>query len=73
MDITIVTIGCYLAEWFFPDFKYQWIANELKTNLPYEMIYNEEGKNAEKIRNLFKEDKRVVVKLKLKLNLILDS
>ena len=57
-----VTLGCYLAEWLFPEFKYKWLAKEFQINLPHEIDFNNEGKNADKMRELFKDDPRVVVK-----------
>lgn len=59
-----VTLGCYLAEWLFPDFKYKWLAKEFQINLPKEIDFINEGKNADKIRELFKNDTRVVVTIK---------
>lgn len=61
-----VTLGCYLAEWLFPEFKYKWLAKEFQINLPHEIDFNNEGKNADRIRELFKDDPRVVVKSKMK-------
>jgi len=62
-----VTLGCYLAEWLFPEFKYKWLAKEFQINLPQEIDFNNEGKNAEKIREFFKDDPRVVVNFVLKI------
>lgn len=56
-----VQIGCQLAEWLFPDFKYKWLAKEFKINLPKEIDFNNEGKNADIIRKFFKDDDRVIV------------
>lgn len=50
-----------MAEKFFKDFKYAWLANEFRVNLPKEIDFKEEGENAEKIRKIFENDERVIV------------
>jgi aarF domain-containing kinase len=60
-DILTVRIGCALAEKVFPEFKYKWLGNEFQTNLPKELDFHNEGRNAEKIKSLIQDDKRVVI------------
>jgi aarF domain-containing kinase len=60
-DIITVKIGCALAEFLFPDFKYRWLGKEFEVNLPKEVDFHNEGKNAEKIKSLFKSNKNVVI------------
>ena len=61
-DIAMVKLGCAAAEIFFPEFKYKWLGKEFETNLPNEIDFRNEGKNAEKIAHLLKDDDRIVVK-----------
>eukprot|EP00095_Tigriopus_kingsejongensis_P002163 maker-scaffold248_size238799-snap-gene-1.33 protein:Tk02163 transcript:maker-scaffold248_size238799-snap-gene-1.33-mRNA-1 annotation:"hypothetical protein LOTGIDRAFT_121554" len=44
MDILVRAVG-----FVFPDFEFMWLAEEMKKNLPLELSFTEEGKNAEKI------------------------
>ena len=60
-DILTVQIGCALSEFIFPEFKYKWLGKEFQTNLPKELDFHNEGRNAEKIKFLLKDDKRVVI------------
>ncbi|KAK5650103.1 hypothetical protein RI129_001132 [Pyrocoelia pectoralis] len=43
-----------IVSWLFPDFKFQWLVDETKKNLPKELNFEEEGKNAEKISESFR-------------------
>jgi predicted unusual protein kinase regulating ubiquinone biosynthesis (AarF/ABC1/UbiB family) len=54
-------LGCDTARWFFPDFKYGWLAEEFKLRLPRELDFKIEAQNAERCRKIFKDDKRVKV------------
>ncbi|XP_066256662.1 aarF domain-containing kinase 1 [Euwallacea similis] len=42
-----------IMSWIFPDFKFQWLVDESKKNIPQELDFVQEGKNAEKISKLF--------------------
>lgn len=35
--------------WLFPDFRFQWLVDESKKNLPIELDFLHEGKNTEKV------------------------
>ena len=37
----------------FPQFEFMWLAEEMKKNLPLELSFLQEGKNAEKVSNMF--------------------
>ncbi|RXG73307.1 putative aarF domain-containing protein kinase 1 [Armadillidium vulgare] len=37
----------------FPDFKFNWLVEEMKRNLPQELDFANEGRNAERIANMF--------------------
>jgi len=41
------------AAWLFPDFKFLWLAEETKINLPIELDFEFEGKNAERVNRMF--------------------
>jgi aarF domain-containing kinase len=60
-DIFTVKLGCYIAEMLFPDFKYKWLGDEFASNLPKELEFTREGKNADKLRELFKDDPKLVI------------
>ncbi|XP_030751618.1 uncharacterized aarF domain-containing protein kinase 1-like [Sitophilus oryzae] len=42
-----------LMSWVFPEFKFQWLVDESKKNIPQELNFAQEGKNAEKIAQMF--------------------
>jgi aarF domain-containing kinase len=60
-DILTVKIGCALSEFIFPEFKYKWLGKEFDTNLPKELDFRNEGKNADKLRKLLEKDIRIVI------------
>ncbi|CRK87158.1 CLUMA_CG000967, isoform A [Clunio marinus] len=43
--------------WLFSDFKFQWLVDESKKNLPIELDFLHEGKNTEKVRRHFEHVK----------------
>ena len=46
----------FLAEavaWLFPEFGFLWLVEETKRNLPLELDFEHEGKNAEKMSKMF--------------------
>ncbi|XP_060523770.1 aarF domain-containing kinase 1 isoform X2 [Cylas formicarius] len=44
-----------LMSWVFPEFKFQWLVDESKKNIPQELNFVLEGQNAEKIAKLFEK------------------
>ncbi|XP_066157451.1 aarF domain-containing kinase 1-like isoform X1 [Euwallacea fornicatus] len=42
-----------IMSWVFPEFKFQWLVDESKENIPQELDFVQEGKNAEKISKIF--------------------
>ena len=42
-DLRCIDLGCAVAGWFFPDFKYGWLAEEFRTRLPRELDFNIEA------------------------------
>ncbi|CAH0552803.1 unnamed protein product [Brassicogethes aeneus] len=45
-----------IMSWVFPEFKFQWLVDESKKNIPQELNFMQEGKNAEEVTKLFKDD-----------------
>ncbi|VEN37521.1 unnamed protein product [Callosobruchus maculatus] len=44
-----------IMSWVFPEFKFQWLVDESKKNIPQELNFMQEGKNAEKVSEMFKD------------------
>ncbi|GJQ74813.1 hypothetical protein Trydic_g21651 [Trypoxylus dichotomus] len=44
-----------LVSYVFPDFKFQWFVDEMKQNIPLELNFENEGKNSEKVAQMFKD------------------
>lgn len=42
--------------WVFPNFKFQWLVDESKRNIPIELDFTIEAKNAEKVKTIFKNE-----------------
>lgn len=57
VDMTTMDILCRIMGFVFPDFQMQWLAEETKKNLPIELDFIHEGKNAEKSAELFADYK----------------
>lgn len=49
VDMKTMEILCKIMAYVFPDFKMQWLVEESKKNLPIELDFLNEGKNAEKV------------------------
>ncbi|KAF8381913.1 hypothetical protein PRIPAC_71055 [Pristionchus pacificus] len=52
-DINTMQIMVNITDFMFPDFKLQWLVDEVKKNLPLELDFLHEASNAEKMRSLF--------------------
>lgn len=52
-DLHTMEVLVNIVAWAFPDFKFQWLVDETKRNVPKELDFTVEGKNAEKIAQLF--------------------
>lgn len=50
VDMHTMEICVKIMGWLFPDFKFQWLVDESKKNLPIELDFLHEGKNTEKVR-----------------------
>ena len=44
-------VGC--VHWVFPDFTFQWLADEVRQNLPMELDFYHEAQNQEKFSEMF--------------------
>lgn len=55
VDMKTMEFLCKIMSHVFPDFKMQWLVDESKKNLPIELDFLNEGKNAEKIAQICKE------------------
>lgn len=53
VDIKTMSALVKLTSLVFPDFKFDWLVDETKKNIPRELDFTQEGKNAEKIQNIF--------------------
>uniref|UniRef100_A0A182JC41 Protein kinase domain-containing protein n=1 Tax=Anopheles atroparvus TaxID=41427 RepID=A0A182JC41_ANOAO len=54
VDIKTMEVLVKLVAWTFPDFKFQWLVDESKRNLPVELDFANEGRNADKVREMFR-------------------
>lgn len=60
VDMKTMEYLCKLMSIVFPDFKMQWLVDESKKNLPIELDFLNEGRNAEKVIN------RILMKMPVK-------
>jgi predicted unusual protein kinase regulating ubiquinone biosynthesis (AarF/ABC1/UbiB family) len=56
-----VDLGIKLGRMFFPEFDYDWLAREFRINLPLEIDFRLEAKNAERAGALFKDQDFVCI------------
>ncbi|XP_046426364.1 aarF domain-containing kinase 1 [Neodiprion fabricii] len=55
VDIKTMAALVKITSWVFPEFKFDWIVDESKKNIPQELDFTLEGRNAEKVKSLFKD------------------
>jgi aarF domain-containing kinase len=60
-----------VVSWAFPDFQFEWLVQETKRNIPMELDFHNEGKNAEKVEGLLAKFPWLLVNLSLKIFRIL--
>lgn len=53
VDIKTMAVLVKLTSLVFPDFKFDWLVDETKKNIPRELDFTQEGQNAEKVQSLF--------------------
>ncbi|XP_005187378.1 aarF domain-containing kinase 1 isoform X2 [Musca domestica] len=57
VDMATMELAVKVLALIFPDFKIQWLVDESKKNLPIELDFLNEGKNAEKVQQQFQKYK----------------
>eukprot|EP00002_Diphylleia_rotans_P000735 TRINITY_DN10385_c0_g1_i1.p1 TRINITY_DN10385_c0_g1~~TRINITY_DN10385_c0_g1_i1.p1 ORF type:complete len:494 (+),score=106.80 TRINITY_DN10385_c0_g1_i1:228-1709(+) len=60
-DLMTIRFLVFAAKKLFPEFELEWLAKEFELNLPNELNFIEEAKNAQKIARLFSSEKWVKV------------
>ncbi|KAK0096952.1 hypothetical protein PV326_003754 [Microctonus aethiopoides] len=53
VDIQTMAALVKITSWIFPEFKFDWLVEETKKNIPRELNFKCEGENAEKVKQLF--------------------
>lgn len=53
VDLKTMEVLVRIVAWVFPEFKFQWLVDETKKNIPQELDFRVEGRNAEKLQRLF--------------------
>ena len=54
-------MGIGVASFIFPNFHYEWLAKEFRINLPLEIDFRHEGRNAKKAKKLLEYDNDVII------------
>lgn len=54
IDIKCMEALVHIIAWVFPEFKFLWLVEETKRNIPRELNFIEEAKNIEKVSQIFK-------------------
>lgn len=54
VDLRTMEILVKIMSWVFPEFKFQWLVDETKKNIPQELNFEQEGHNAEKVAEMLK-------------------
>lgn len=53
VDLRTMELLVKIVSWAFPDFKFQWLVDETKKNIPRELDFSQEGRNAEKLVKIY--------------------
>ncbi|CAH0384431.1 unnamed protein product [Bemisia tabaci] len=54
VDMKTMEVLVYIVSWVFPEFKFRWLVDEMKRNIPQELDFSHEAKNTEHARRIFK-------------------
>ncbi|TRY89931.1 hypothetical protein DNTS_014442 [Danionella cerebrum] len=54
-DIVVMEFLLRMVHWLFPDFGFMWLVDEAKKNMPLELDFINEGRNADRIAEMLKE------------------
>lgn len=60
-DIALIKKATEIGEKLFVGFKYKWLGYQFEVNLLKELDFRNEGKNAEKLSQIFANDKQIVI------------
>lgn len=60
-DIYLIKSATSLGEYIFTDFKYKWLGKQFETNLLKELDFLREGRNAERLQEMFKNNKQIII------------
>lgn len=55
VDLKTMEYLVKIMSWVFPEFKFQWLVDETKKNIPQELNFELEGRNAEKVAKMFED------------------
>jgi len=55
IDIRTMSALVRITSFVFPDFKFDWLVDETRRNIPQELDFAHEGRNAEKVHRLFSD------------------
>ncbi|XP_076979327.1 aarF domain-containing protein kinase 1 isoform X6 [Tamandua tetradactyla] len=53
-DILLMEVLVLAVKWLFPEFEFMWLVDEAKKNLPLELDFLNEGRNAERVSQMLK-------------------
>ncbi|XP_063039752.1 aarF domain-containing protein kinase 1 [Engraulis encrasicolus] len=53
-DIMVIELLIHAVHWLFPDFAFMWLVEEAKKNMPLELDFLNEGRNADKVAAMLK-------------------
>lgn len=56
-DLRMTRFATDFAKWVFPDYKYEWLADEFEKRLPKELDFTLEAKNAIRCKKMFEGNK----------------
>lgn len=57
VDMKTMEVLVKIMSYVFPEFKFQWLVDETKKNIPQELNFELEGRNAEKVAKMFENIK----------------
>ena len=58
MDLAVVRQAVKVSKWLIPGFSLEWLAQEMQRNLPLEMDFFHEAKNAETLQDFISKDRQ---------------
>lgn len=56
VDMFVVSLAVQTVKYFFPEFEFDWLADEMRTNLPKELDFIQEAHNSERLLWNFKQN-----------------